>query len=707
MSWISILASAALKGTIILAAAWLAALILRKQSAAARHLLWTGAAAAALVLPFLSISLPAWRVPASSVLAPLDLSVVFHITATAKTDAAATSISHLPAAPAAASPTSAPWRPNLPLSLLFVWAAGAAIGIVQVLAACVVMWRLRRRARPFPDPALCRDLAQSLGIRHEVQVFEIARGRMPIAYGLLRPAVFLPSDAGEWSGECLRMVLLHEFAHVRRGDLATHLMARAALTLYWWNPLAWSAWREFLKERERAADDLVLAAGARASTYAEHLLDVARSMRPEPATACAAIAMARPSQLEGRLLAILDGATNRQAARPAAALAVVLGAVLLAAPLAAVRAQEAATPSEDQTKKLDAEIRRAIAQIQMDVVFRGIAVPGTLLAVQSADSSAQEIASDVDATIQSATAQRNYQMLDQAASAFEKQQRYVYAYNLLTAALSVRGQVFGDRSPEYAAGLMRLGDLSAKRRNEADAKDFYSRAVAISSTPETAAAFVYLGTVAMRSRDYLAARDHFERARQADPGGPQARAATMWLAMVAQGQGDSLAGTLYRQALNMGTQDTPEAALIMELYESWLRDQGRTGEADSLKQLAAGIRKTHIRELEAAVQSRVSTPSVGPPFKVGGGVSAPSLLFKKEPEYSEEARAAKYQGTVALKVTVGPDGMAHDIEVIRSLGLGLDEKAAEAVSVWKFRPGTKDGVPVPVLATIEVNFRLM
>jgi TonB family protein len=574
------------------------------------------------------------------------------------------------------------------------------------------MWRLRRRARPFPDAGLCRDLACSLGIHHEVQVFEIARGSMPIAYGLLRPAVFLPADAGEWSGECLRMVLLHEFAHVRRGDLATHLIARAALTLYWWNPLAWSAWREFLKERERAADDLVLTAGARASAYAEHLLGVARSMRPEPAIACASIAMARPSQLEGRLLAILDGATNRQAARPAAALAVVLGAVLLAAPLAALRAQEAATPqrlaSEDQTRKLDTEVRRVMAQIQVDAVFRGGTVPGTLLAAQSAESPAQEIGSDVDATIRLATAQHDYQTLDQAASAFEKQQRYVYAYNLLTAALTVRGQVFGDRSPEYAAGLMRLGDLSAKRLNEADAKDFYSRAIAIGSTPQTAPALVYLGTIAMRHRDYPAAGDYFERARQADPGGPQARAATMWLAMVAQSQGDSIAGTLYQQALNMGAQDTPEAALIMELYESWLRDQGRTGEADSLKQRAVGIRKAHVRELDAAVQSRVSAPSiVGPPYRVGGGVTAPSLLFKKEPEYSEEARAAKYQGTVTLKVTIGPDGMARDIEVTRSLGLGLDEKAAEAVSVWKFKPGTKDGVPVPVFATIEVNFRLM
>jgi TonB family protein len=91
---------------------------------------------------------------------------------------------------------------------------------------------------------------------------------------------------------------------------------------------------------------------------------------------------------------------------------------------------------------------------------------------------------------------------------------------------------------------------------------------------------------------------------------------------------------------------------------------------------------------------------------VGGGVTAPALLYKTEPEYSEEARAAKYQGTVLLYVEVVPDGTAQNIVVRRSLGLGLDEKAIEAVRRWKFRPGTKDGQPVTVQATIEVNFRL-
>ncbi|MBZ5579376.1 MAG: energy transducer TonB [Acidobacteriia bacterium] len=94
-------------------------------------------------------------------------------------------------------------------------------------------------------------------------------------------------------------------------------------------------------------------------------------------------------------------------------------------------------------------------------------------------------------------------------------------------------------------------------------------------------------------------------------------------------------------------------------------------------------------------------------FKVGGGVTAPSLLYKVEPEYSEEARKAKFQGTVILYVEVAPDGRAVNPKVVRSLGLGLDEKAIEAVRKWKFRPGYKDGKPVTVAATIEVNFRLL
>ena len=108
-------------------------------------------------------------------------------------------------------------------------------------------------------------------------------------------------------------------------------------------------------------------------------------------------------------------------------------------------------------------------------------------------------------------------------------------------------------------------------------------------------------------------------------------------------------------------------------------------------------------------------PGVGPghgggygggAYRVGGGVSAPKALYAPDPEYSEEARKAKYQGTVVLWLVVSADGRPQQIRVQRSLGMGLDEKAIEAVKQWKFDPARKDGQPVPVMINVEVNFRL-
>ena len=94
-------------------------------------------------------------------------------------------------------------------------------------------------------------------------------------------------------------------------------------------------------------------------------------------------------------------------------------------------------------------------------------------------------------------------------------------------------------------------------------------------------------------------------------------------------------------------------------------------------------------------------------FRAGGGVSAPQLIYRVEPEYTEEARKAKYQGTVVIYCVVDVRGMVRNIRVTRSLGLGLDEKALEAVRQWKFKPGMKNGRPVNVAASIEVTFRLL
>ncbi|MDP8990641.1 MAG: TonB family protein [Acidobacteriota bacterium] len=94
-------------------------------------------------------------------------------------------------------------------------------------------------------------------------------------------------------------------------------------------------------------------------------------------------------------------------------------------------------------------------------------------------------------------------------------------------------------------------------------------------------------------------------------------------------------------------------------------------------------------------------------YRIGNGVSAPRVASKLEPHYSEEARIGRLQGTVTVSVVVGEDGRAKNIRVTKSLGLGLDEKAIEAIGLWQFIPGEKEGMPVPILATIQVNFRLV
>jgi TonB family protein len=99
--------------------------------------------------------------------------------------------------------------------------------------------------------------------------------------------------------------------------------------------------------------------------------------------------------------------------------------------------------------------------------------------------------------------------------------------------------------------------------------------------------------------------------------------------------------------------------------------------------------------------------SDGSMYRVRGGVTAPVPIFKPEPEYSEEARKAKHQGTVVLYIVVDSTGKPKDTAVVRPLGLGLDEKALDAVAQWRFRPGMREGKPVNVAATVEVNFKLL
>jgi hypothetical protein len=183
---------------------------------------------------------------------------------------------------------------------------------------------------------LLRRVRAEMGVRRPVELVAGGDRAMPMTWGWRRPVVLLPAGAEAWPEARRRAVLLHELAHVARRDYPAQLAAEVVRALYWFNPLVWMAARKLRIESEHACDDRVLAAGARASDYAGDLLDIARSLRAVRATAPAGLTMARPSQLAGRLLAVLDAGRDRRGVSRRLALPAWLVATCVVLPLAAL-----------------------------------------------------------------------------------------------------------------------------------------------------------------------------------------------------------------------------------------------------------------------------------------------------------------------------------------------------------------------------------
>lgn len=693
---VSFAAGLAIKSVAVLAVAWLVRWALHKQSAAMRHAVWATAFAslAALLLfstwvPVLDVKIPARLLEPATLLMTSNTDAANQVGAANQRETSTAKTSRQ-------GPT--PSRPfNIPIGtmLLLLWACGFAASLAPVMAGWIAMWRMRRAANPLESAEL-RELARQLGLAHEPLLLEGEASSMPMTVGLFHPAVFLPQDAREWGVEQRRAVLLHELAHVRRRDSATHLVARVVVSFYWWNPLAWAAWREFVKERERAADDLVLAAGPRPTEYAQHLLDIARAQRLAMGLGAAAVAMARRSQLEGRLFAILDSDVKRSEPRLRATLCAGALALALVVPLAAMRTVWA--PEQGQERA---------------VTFRANASSEGLVG-----SLATALPADLDAVIGKALAeQQPPAVLDRLADKAAALGEFDAAQKLLEAALELRAGASGESSPTYGVGLSRLGDLfrsQGPRKNE-EAKKRYTEAAALLSTGADAARTqMRLGTVELMiaqqdaragnleltGRDYSEAVDHFDQARAADAvsGG----VAAMWEALVAQSQGDTVkADELFRQALSSQKDDPFGWLPTAELYAQLLDGEGNTGQAKAIREQAAELRKS------AAPLVLLDAPGRETAVKIGGSVTPPRIASKIEPQYSADARIAKYTGTVVAAVEIGSDGFVHSISIPRGLGLGLDEKAAEAIVRWKFKPAEQNGQPVAVRATIEVNFRLL
>jgi beta-lactamase regulating signal transducer with metallopeptidase domain len=393
-----VLLDSAVKGSALLVLAALVALMLTRDSAATRHLVWLLAMIALLAAPFLSALLPQWRVlPEWAGVSPNPVSADLSPPASATSTVGAIESpqqaepaefvrpSETTTQPAAEPPDLRPafvappiisespvWNGGWIQALPIVWAMGCAAFILRLAAARWLLWNSERRAtiigsrgrsaNAMDDPVVTALEAAclQLGIGRPVTLLIQPDKAIPQVWGILRCRLLLPAAAREWSGAQLRSVLLHELAHVKRRDLLAQLLTQIACGLHWFNPLVWfAAWRLGV-ERERACDDLVLAGGVRPSAYAGHLLDVVTELVPARWTHSCGLAMARKSSLEGRLGAVLGKNRNRRKvsmALAALALAMTVGVAVPIAMLRATDEQPGAAAEQKEAQKPQAGVK--------------------------------------------------------------------------------------------------------------------------------------------------------------------------------------------------------------------------------------------------------------------------------------------------------------------------------------------------------------
>lgn len=347
----------ALKAAVVLTVAAIATLVMRRNSAAARHWVWTVGVCAVLLLPLGSLAVPSIEVPlafletptvpaaqpTSPVPAAVPVSAELRATATAPgngvldepaapvrtTTDPPRALRPVPAPEASASAGSLPVSTRVPESeasaapllttertaaaLLLIWLAGAAIALARTIGGALTLRRLARSTPTLVEGRVFERvdaLSSRLGLRRAPLVLDGGERTVPMTWGVVRAVLMIPAEAESWERWRLDAVLTHELGHVKRRDYLTQLIAQFTCALHWFNPLAWVAAARMRIEREHACDDLVVRWGHEPASYAHDLVELARTLR-RPALAAAALCFARPNTLKDRLVAVMDDSRNR------------------------------------------------------------------------------------------------------------------------------------------------------------------------------------------------------------------------------------------------------------------------------------------------------------------------------------------------------------------------------------------------------------
>ena len=312
------------RSSIVLLAGLAAIIVLRKQPAALRHWIIAAALMFAVAQPAITLIVPALPVPAVS----------WNVADRAEPATATVESDYT--VPVDAPQTSVAPAIDWAAIIMRAWIAGVAISVCSLLAGIGWLSWLGSRARAAGPEWLDVEILVRTQIKltRPVRLAITSHPALIVTWGAIAPVILLPADADTWSADRKRLVIAHEMAHLVRQDWIIQLFAELARSINWFNPLFWIACDRLRRESEHASDDIVLETGIAGTSYATHLIDLARSLSAHR-TWLPAPSIARPSTLERRVRAMLNPAVNRQPVSRRLQLAIVALLCAIALPIAA------------------------------------------------------------------------------------------------------------------------------------------------------------------------------------------------------------------------------------------------------------------------------------------------------------------------------------------------------------------------------------
>jgi TonB family protein len=597
-----------------------------------------------LALPLFSLVLPAWHVEPTRVAQPSP-SVI------ASQPIASESGTVVASPPAAAPMTPVRFTPER--VLLLIWMTGVLSVASLLLREAIRLARVALGASTVQQSSwqeLIREVSHALALTRRVRMMRNPNSSVLGTWGTFRPRVLLPRESESWSDERMRVVLGHELAHVKRNDWLVQVIAEFARAIYWFNPLFWIACAELRRESEHACDDAAINPGGKIQidgpTYAGHVLDLVRILKHSGQPASAALAMASPSNLERRLIAMLNPSLNRRVTGKGTALIVALLGLGLTLPLAAMQSTE--------TVRTPASVPAPIAavetppQIETATLVAQVATPPSTLSLNPSMQATGQI----------------------SGKAYDPMKALVPGVQVV---ITEQSSGSSTRSLTHEGGNFVFPSLRP-------------------------------GTYSMRTtangfQDSVASAIQVKQAQEVQVEVNLRVAASTVIVDIAASSVNGctgLIGTVKADGTRFTAADCPSPGVFPERMVPIQRSMVQPDD----------ILVVNTSPFPAV---EVQPQPVGrrPPLRVGGDLLKGPLLYHPNPAYPSAARIEGIQGFVVIGANINVDGTVQSVSVIDSSNSVFEAPTMETIRLWKFKPTLLNAEPIATTATITVSYSLV